>query len=146
MSIDAAYALADITYPTDLKLFNKARVSAEKVIDDLCKGLLLTALQIAKGLWPLAPRTGGFAGPASQLPATGTNHLQVGGQAVAIKFGDHGRRAQTASLVQQETQHRVNPQVSLAQSDRRRYGITSMVVPPPGSGSAPPKPTGPRPS
>jgi hypothetical protein len=37
LSIDASCAPADITYPTDLKLLNEARVSTEKVIDDLCK-------------------------------------------------------------------------------------------------------------
>ncbi len=37
MSIDASCTPADITYPTDLKLLNEARVSTEKVIDDICK-------------------------------------------------------------------------------------------------------------
>ena len=37
LSIDASCTPADITYPTDLKLLNEARESAERIIDDLCK-------------------------------------------------------------------------------------------------------------
>lgn len=37
LTIDASCVLADITYPTDLKLLNEARESTEKIIDDLCK-------------------------------------------------------------------------------------------------------------
>ena len=37
LTIDASCTPADITYPTDLKLLNEARVSTERIIDDLCK-------------------------------------------------------------------------------------------------------------
>jgi hypothetical protein len=37
LSIDASCKPADITYPTDLKLFNEARQLTERVIDDLYK-------------------------------------------------------------------------------------------------------------
>jgi hypothetical protein len=37
LSIDASCTRADITYPRDLKLLNKASVSTEKIIDDLCR-------------------------------------------------------------------------------------------------------------
>ncbi|MFN6338858.1 MAG: IS5 family transposase [Cyanobacteriota bacterium] len=36
LTIDASCTPADITYPTDLKLLNEARVSTERIIDDLC--------------------------------------------------------------------------------------------------------------
>ena len=37
LTIDASCTPADITYPTDLKLLNEARVTTERIIDDLCK-------------------------------------------------------------------------------------------------------------
>ncbi len=37
LTIDASCTPADITYPTDLKLLNEARVSTERIIDDLCE-------------------------------------------------------------------------------------------------------------
>jgi hypothetical protein len=37
LSIEGSCTLADITFPTDLKLLNEARQSTEKVLDDLCK-------------------------------------------------------------------------------------------------------------
>ena len=37
LTIDASCTPADITYPTDLKLLNEARVTTERIIDNLCK-------------------------------------------------------------------------------------------------------------
>jgi hypothetical protein len=37
LTIDASCTPADITYPTDLKLLNEARMSTERIIDDLCE-------------------------------------------------------------------------------------------------------------
>lgn len=37
LSIDASCTPADISYPTDLKMFNEARESTERIIEDLCE-------------------------------------------------------------------------------------------------------------